>query len=109
MRKAAEQDKKSDERRAKELVKKGQDKAAEILGKNKLRYTYENFPSKFREDCFSTPRPLPAAVITEFDRQKKDAAQFRRKKSALQPKDKGKLQRVDPVSVFGLVEWRFLV
>jgi len=65
-----------------------QDKAAEILGKSKLRYNYEVFPSEFREELFSAPRPLPAAVIAEFDRQKKDAAQFKRKKNTLQPKDK---------------------
>lgn len=79
-----------------------QDKAAEILGKQKLRYSYDVFPSEFRQDLFAAPRPLPAAVIAEFDRQKKDAAQFRRKKSVLQPKDKRKhIQRahstVDPV------------
>jgi pentatricopeptide repeat protein len=73
-----------------DVFKSVQDKAAEILGKNKLRYTYETFPSEFREGFFSTPRPLPAAVIAEFDRQKKDAAQFRRKKPVLQAKDKRK-------------------
>lgn len=71
-----------------DVYKSVQDKAAEILGKNKLRYTYDTFPSEFREDLFSTPRPLPAAVIAEFERQKKDAAQFRRKKPVLQAKDK---------------------
>ncbi len=86
-----------------DAYKSVQDKAAEILGKQKLRYTYESFPSEFREDLFSIPRPLPAAVIAEFDRQKKDAAQFRRKKTALQPMDKRKhIQRahstLEPVS-----------
>ncbi|KAL3923848.1 MAG: hypothetical protein SGILL_001407, partial [Bacillariaceae sp.] len=74
--------------RKSEVYKSVQDKAAEILGKNKHRYTYDTFPKEFREDFFSTPRPLPAAVIAEFDRQKKDAAQFRRKKPVLQAKDK---------------------
>jgi hypothetical protein len=88
---------------ANDAYKSVQDKAAEILGKQKLRYTYDTFPSEFRDDLFATPRPLPAAVIAEFDRQKKDAAQFRRKKSVLQPKDKRKhIQRahstLDPVS-----------
>ena len=46
-------------------------------------YVYTTFPSKFNEELFGEPRPLPAAVIAEFDRQRKDAAQFRRK----QPKD----------------------
>eukprot|EP00536_Pseudo-nitzschia_multiseries_P000289 jgi/Psemu1/249345/estExt_Genewise1Plus.C_40091 len=64
-----------------------QDKAAEILNKTKLRYTYDTFPSKFRDDHFSTPRPLSAAVLAEFDRQKKDAAQFRRKKPVLTAKN----------------------
>lgn len=71
-----------------DAYKSVQDKAAEILGKTKLRYTYKSFPSEFREDFFSVPRPLPPAVIAEFDRQKKDAAQFRRKKSLRNP-DKG--------------------
>jgi len=71
-----------------DAYKSVQDKAAEILGKQKLRYIYEVFPSQFRDDLFAEPRPLPAAVITEFDRQRKDAAQFRRKKTALQPHDK---------------------
>ena len=87
-----------------EAYRSVQDKAAEILGKNKMRYQYETFPSEFREGLFATPRPLPAAVIAEFDRQKKDAAQFRRKKAVLQPKDKRKhIQRahatLDPVSL----------
>mmetsp|Transcript_3117 Transcript_3117/g.7082 ORF Transcript_3117/g.7082 Transcript_3117/m.7082 type:complete len:1072 (-) Transcript_3117:95-3310(-) len=73
-----------------DTYKSVQDKAAEILGKSKKRYIYENFPSEFQEELFSTPRPLPAAVIAEFDRQKKDAAQFRRKKPVLQAKDKRK-------------------
>ena len=90
---------------ANEAYKSVQDKAAEILGKQKMRYTYDSFPSEFRDDLFATPRPLPAAVIAEFDRQKKDAAQFRRKKSGLQPKEKKHhIQRahstLDPVSIF---------
>jgi hypothetical protein len=80
-----------------------QDKAAEILGRNKLSYVYDSFPSEFRDEMFGEPRPLPAAVIAEFDRQKKDAAQFRRKKTGGQPKDKkSHIQRahstLDPVS-----------
>lgn len=71
-----------------DAYKSVQDKAAEILGKSKLRYVYKSFPSEFREDLFGTPRPLPAAVLVEFERQRKDAAQFRRKKPVLQPKDK---------------------
>merc|ERR1712194_83152 len=62
-------------------------KAAEILGKSKFRYKYDTFPSEFREEFFSAPRPLSAAVLAEFDRQKKDAAQFRRKKPVLKAKD----------------------
>lgn len=64
-----------------------QDKAAEILSKTKLRYTYDTFPSEFVDDNFSIPRPLSAAVLAEFDRQKKDAAQFRRKKPVLTSKN----------------------
>ena len=92
-----------------DAYKSVQDKAASILGKQKLRYNYDTFPSEFRDDLFATPRPLPAAVIAEFDRQKKDAAQFRRKKAVLQPADKKKhIQRahatLDPVSTIEFYE-----
>jgi len=73
--------------RTSDAYKSVQDKAAEILSKSKLRYTYDIFPSEFRDEYFSTPRPLSAAVLAEFDRQKKDAAQFRRKKPALTAKN----------------------
>jgi len=73
---------------ASDAYKSVQDKAAEILGKSKFRYKYDTFPSEFREEFFSAPRPLSAAVLAEFDRQKKDAAQFRRKKPVLKAKDK---------------------
>ena len=59
-----------------------QDKAAEILEKKNYRYTYPNFPSTFDPELFGEARPLPSAVIAEFDRQKKDAARFRRKGQA---------------------------
>jgi hypothetical protein len=65
-----------------------QDKAAEILEKQRHRYTYPVFPSTFNEELFGTPRPLPSAVIAEFDRQRKDAAQFRRKKRSLRKNNK---------------------
>ena len=42
-------------------------------------YTYTDFPTKWNEALFGEPRPLSAAVIAEFDRQRKDAAQFRRR------------------------------
>lgn len=94
-----------------DAYKSVQDKAAEILGKQKLRYAYDVFPSEFKEELFAPPRPLPAAVIAEFDRQKKDAAQFRRKKSVLQPSDKRKhIQRahttLDPVSFITASIWK---
>jgi len=73
--------------RTSDVYKSVQDKAAEILNKSKLRYTYDTFPSEFRDEYFSTPRPLSAAVLAEFDRQKKDAAQFRRKKPVLTAKN----------------------
>ncbi len=74
-----------------------QDKAAEILSKSKIRYTYETFPTEFNDDLFSTPRPLSAAVLAEFDRQKKDAAQFRRKKPVLTSKNTSRASNGDPV------------
>lgn len=83
-----------------EAYKSVQDKAAEILNKSKLRYTYDTFPSEFQDEFFSNPRPLSAAVLAEFDRQKKDAAQFRRKKPVLTAKNtRGQLHRsgADPV------------
>jgi pentatricopeptide repeat protein len=58
------------------------EKAAEILNSKKgTTYTYPVFPAKLQAKLFGTPRPLPAAVIAEFDRQRKDAAQFKRKQS----------------------------
>lgn len=42
-------------------------------------YTYPDFPSALDKDLFCDPRPLSAAVVAEFDRQRKDAAQFRRR------------------------------
>mmetsp|Transcript_24530 Transcript_24530/g.52240 ORF Transcript_24530/g.52240 Transcript_24530/m.52240 type:complete len:925 (-) Transcript_24530:220-2994(-) len=72
---------------ASEVYKSVLDKAAEILNKSKIRYTYDTFPSEFHDDYFSAPRPLSAAVLAEFDRQKKDAAQFRRKKPVLTTKN----------------------
>jgi len=66
-----------------------QDKAAEIIEKNKKnRYVYEAFPSEFNTELFGEPRPLPSAVISEFDRQRKDAAKFSRSKKGRQSKDK---------------------
>lgn len=61
--------------------KTAQELAAEIMEKKKggVTYTYQQFPHKFIPELFGTPRPLPAAAIAEFDRQRKDAAQFRRK------------------------------
>ena len=51
------------------------------IGKEKKAQTfvYKGFPSSLNAELFGKPRPLPAAVIAEFDRQRKDAAQFRRK------------------------------
>mmetsp|Transcript_26779 Transcript_26779/g.37761 ORF Transcript_26779/g.37761 Transcript_26779/m.37761 type:complete len:1407 (+) Transcript_26779:119-4339(+) len=57
-----------------------QDKAEEILERHRgLRYTYPTFPSEFQTELFGKPRPMPSAVIAEFERQRKDAARFRRK------------------------------
>ena len=68
-----------------------QDKAAEIIeNQKKSRYTYDIFPSEFNAELFGTPRPLPAAVISEFDRQKKDAAKFSRSKKGRQSTDKNR-------------------
>jgi len=75
--------------------------SSRIIEETKATYTYSTFPSEFNPELFGTPRPLPSAVIAEFDRQRKDAAQFRRK-APRKPKDaKGHFQRahstVDPV------------
>lgn len=75
-----------------------QDKAAGILEKSNFRYTYETFPSELDTELFGKPRPLPAAVIAEFDRQRQDAARFRRKKpqKVQQKKKKGLARTQDP-------------
>ena len=79
--------------------------AADIMAKKKsTTYTYTSFPSKFNEELFGQPRPLPAAVVAEFDRQRTVAAQFRRKsrgkKAAKDNKKNKHIQRahatVDP-------------
>lgn len=67
------------------------------------KFVYDSFPTEFKKDLFGTPRPLPSAVIVEFDRQRKDAAQFRRKAQTPKTQDSSKhFQRahstVDPVA-----------
>jgi pentatricopeptide repeat protein len=53
-----------------------------------IGFTYSTFPTKFDKDLFCMPRPLPPAVLAEFDRQQDDAAQFRRRlKSNLRKRD----------------------
>lgn len=53
-----------------------------------IGFTYSTFPTKFDKDLFITPRPLPPAVLAEFDRQQDDAAKFRRSlKSNLKQRD----------------------
>jgi pentatricopeptide repeat protein len=56
-----------------------QEIADEILSKKGTYYKYPVFPSTLNPELFGTPRPLPAAVVAEFDRQRKDAVQIRRK------------------------------
>jgi len=41
-------------------------------------YSYEVFPTMLDSELFGVPRPLPSAVMAEFDRQRQDAAKFRR-------------------------------
>jgi len=41
-------------------------------------YVYSIFPTELESELFGTPRPLPSAVMAEFDRQRQDAAKFRR-------------------------------
>ena len=45
-------------------------------------YSYTTFPSRLDPELFGTPRPLPSAVLAEFDRQRQNAAQFRRIKGS---------------------------
>ena len=84
-------------------IRRMKDKAAVIAERKKRSaYTYDKFPSELKPELFGDPRPLPPAVIAEFDRQRKDAAQFKRK-GARKPKDaKLHIQRahstVDPVT-----------
>lgn len=66
-----------------------QEIAAEIMSKKGTFYTYPLFPSELNPELFGTPRPLPAAVVAEFDRQRKDAVQIRRKTARLKTKEGG--------------------
>jgi pentatricopeptide repeat protein len=81
-----------------------QEIADEILSKKGTYYTYPIFPSTLQPELFGTPRPLPAAVIAEFDRQRKDAVQIRRKTERVKDptSSKGNAQQiqraVDPVT-----------
>ncbi len=62
-------------------------------------YTYDTFPGKFDKSLFSIPRPLPPAVLAEFDRQSDNLAAFRQSlKKHLDGKGKGVLtdQNVSP-------------
>jgi len=47
---------------------------------NDHAYNYDTFPSKLVESMFGKPRPLPPAVLEEFDRQRENAAKFRIRK-----------------------------
>ena len=46
-------------------------------------YFYVTFPSTFNDEMFGSPRPLPAAILAEFDRQRDDAGKFRRRTNKL--------------------------
>lgn len=43
------------------------------------KFSYPVFPSKLDNQLYGTPRPLPPAIVSEFERQKENAAQFRKK------------------------------
>lgn len=45
----------------------------------KPHYIYTSFPTVFDRELISKPRPLLAAVLTDFSRQRENAAKFRRK------------------------------
>eukprot|EP00586_Coscinodiscus_wailesii_P017301 CAMPEP_0172491030 /NCGR_PEP_ID=MMETSP1066-20121228/21689_1 /TAXON_ID=671091 /ORGANISM="Coscinodiscus wailesii, Strain CCMP2513" /LENGTH=1419 /DNA_ID=CAMNT_0013259831 /DNA_START=315 /DNA_END=4573 /DNA_ORIENTATION=- len=57
-------------------------------GTSKYKYKYTVFPEQLDPKMFGTPRPLPSAVLAEFDRQREDAARFRRRTQDL-PDDAG--------------------
>lgn len=46
---------------------------------DKKTYKYDKFPTKLVENLFGTPRPIPHVIEEEFNRQKENAAKFRRK------------------------------
>lgn len=46
-------------------------------------YFYVTFPSTFDNEMFGSPRPLPAAILAEFDRQRDNAGKFRRRTNKL--------------------------
>jgi len=57
-------------------LRRRQDRAHET--EKHYTYTYQVFPSELSADLFGECRPLPQAVMAEFDRQREDAAKFRR-------------------------------
>ena len=63
-------------------------RSTRVEHEDSVRFVYKEFPSTFNPELFGKPRPLPAAVIAEFDRQKQDAAQFKRKGKRAANKDK---------------------
>ena len=52
----------------------------DMKSKESTGFLYLNFPSKLDQRLFGDPRPLPPAVISEFDRQRENAAKFRQSK-----------------------------
>ncbi len=42
-------------------------------------YQYSSFPSRLNENLFGNSRPIPGAILAEFERQNQDAAMFRKK------------------------------
>lgn len=77
---------------ADDLKKEGDEGPEDLLG-----YIYESFPGKFDKRLFSTPRPLPPAVLAEFDRQQDNLAAFRRSlKNRLDGKGDSTDQNISP-------------
>eukprot|EP00551_Chaetoceros_affinis_P007768 CAMPEP_0203671310 /NCGR_PEP_ID=MMETSP0090-20130426/7133_1 /ASSEMBLY_ACC=CAM_ASM_001088 /TAXON_ID=426623 /ORGANISM="Chaetoceros affinis, Strain CCMP159" /LENGTH=1131 /DNA_ID=CAMNT_0050536351 /DNA_START=81 /DNA_END=3473 /DNA_ORIENTATION=+ len=67
------------------------------------KYQYTIFPSKLDKKLFGKPRPLPSAVLAEFERQKESAAQFRKRGKKVKNLDPLKSPEETTFTVFFMV------
>ncbi|KAL7468701.1 hypothetical protein ACHAXS_008933 [Conticribra weissflogii] len=60
---------------------------ANKTSKGRVYYHYPTFPERLDAELFGTPRPMSSAVLAEFDRQRENAAKFRRMSSSKEFED----------------------